>query len=215
MKKPRLRILYFNHRAAGAGLRLGEGSPGDFVAGTLRVPKLRHSESAGYEDRASPQAAFTLLEMVLALSLFLGAVTVLAQIVWNGQRAATQARLRTEAAFRCESKLAEILSGAEMFQPQQNISFADDPRWTWSSLIAAGQYPELLHLKVIVQHRGGNPAANAEFSLERWMRDPAVLQSAAAAQSQSKVTTQTSSTTAPTPTSGSSSSTSSTGGTKK
>lgn len=150
--------------------------------------------------RAGSRPGFTLLEMVLALSLFLGAVTVLAQIVWNGQRAATQSRLRTEAAFRCESKLAEILAGAEQFQPQQNVSFPDNSQWTWSSLIAPGQYPELLHVKVMVHHRGGNPAANAEFSLERWTRDPAVLQAAAATQSQSKVTTQTSSSSAPTPT---------------
>ena len=134
-------------------------------------------------------AAFTLLEMVLALSLFLGAVVVLAQIVWNGQRAAIQSRLRTEAAFRCESKIAELLSGAERFQSHQQVSFPDDPRWTWTSLIAPGKYPELLHLKVTVHHRGNNPAANADYSLDRLTRDPAVMQSAAANKSKSKVTT--------------------------
>jgi type II secretory pathway pseudopilin PulG len=194
MRKMIPRILHFDHRVAGAGLRLCEGSPGDH-AKTGASPKAAPAPAT-----QSSQAAFTLLEMVLALSLFLGAVTVLAQIVWNGQRAATQSRLKTEAAFRCESKLAEILAGAEPFQAQQNVSFTDDPQWTWSSLIAPGQYPELLHLKVIVHHRGVSPAANAEFSLERWTRDPAMLQAAAATQSQSKVTTQTSSTSAPKPT---------------
>lgn len=136
---------------------------------------------------AKRQAAFTLLEMVLALALFLGAITVLAQVAWNGQKAAIQSRLRTEAAFRCESKLSEILSGMELFQSQQGISFPDEPNWTWSAMIAAGQYPDLMHVKVTVSHRGKNPATNAEFSLERWTRDPALFAAAAANQSATSV----------------------------
>src|SRR5690242_19253853 len=67
---------------AGAGLRLGEGSPGDFVAGTLRVPKLPHSESAGYEEWASPKAApapatrVTLKRLLTIFVLFLGATNL-------------------------------------------------------------------------------------------------------------------------------------------
>jgi hypothetical protein len=117
--------------------------------------------------------------MVLAMSLFLGAITVLAQIVWNGQRAALAGRLRTEAAFRCESKLSEILAGAEPFQPQQNVAFPDDPQWVWSADISPGNYPELMQLRVIVQHNSENPAANAEFALERWTRDPSLFLEAA------------------------------------
>ncbi len=128
----------------------------------------------------------TLLEMVLALSLFLSAFTVLVQIVWNGQRAAIQARLRTEAAFRCETKLSEILSGAEPFQSQAGMAFPDDAGWMWSSVIMPGQYPELMHVTVTVERHSTNPLANASFKLDRWVRDPtsfveAALQQANAA----------------------------------
>lgn len=133
------------------------------------------------------QAAFTLLEMVLALALFLGAITVLAQVAWNGQRAAIQSRLRTVAVFRCESKLSELLSGTEPFQTQQGVPFPDDPNWTWSAVIAPGQFPELMNVKIIVHHRGRSPAGNAEFSLQRWTRDPALFAAAAANQSATKV----------------------------
>jgi hypothetical protein len=112
--------------------------------------------------------------MVLALSLFLGAIAVLAQIVWNGQRAALAARLRTEAAFRCEAQLGEILAGALPFQPQQNVAFPDDPQWTWSAEIGPGNLPELMQVKVTVHHESKNPAAIADFSLERWTRDPSL-----------------------------------------
>jgi len=131
--------------------------------------------------------------MVLALSLFLGAITVLAQIVWNGQRAAIQARLRTEGAFRCETKLSEILAGAEPFQSQQGISFPDDPQWTWTAIIGPGSYPELMHLQVSVQHHSQNPLAITEFRLERWTRDPSLYLEAAMQQATSAASGSTSS----------------------
>ena len=131
--------------------------------------------------------AITLLEMVLALALFLGAISVLAQIAWNGQRAAIQARLQTEAVFRCESKLAEVLSGAVPFQSQSGVAFPDDSHWTWSAQIAPGNFPELLHVKVLVHHQSLNATANLEYVLERWVRDPTLFLSAAEAQSASQV----------------------------
>jgi Tfp pilus assembly protein PilE len=142
-----------------------------------------------------PRHGLTLLEMVLALALFMGAITVLAQVAWNGQRAAIQARLRTEAAFRCETKLAEILAGVERFQSQPGISFPDDPQWTWSAQIAPGQLPELLHVKVIVHHQSPSPAAQTEFVLERWTRDPTLFLQAAAQTASSLKSSATSSTT--------------------
>lgn len=156
--------------------------------------------------RFAERAGLSLLEMILALALFLGAISVVAQLAWNGQRAAIQARLRTEAVFRCETKLAELLSGAERFQTVRGVAFSDDPKWTWSAQIASGQFPELLHLQVTVHHRGNNPAANAEFSLERWTRDPTLFVNAAQSQLQSKTTSAPTSSTSTTGTTGKSTS---------
>jgi general secretion pathway protein I len=144
---------------------------------------------SSFVGRSVRRSGLTLLEIVLATALFLGAISVMAQIVWSGQRAAVQARLRTEAVFRCETKLAELLAGAERFQSVQNVPFPDDSQWTWSAQIASGQFPELLMIVVTVRHRGKNPATNAEFSLERWARDPLLFLEAAQKQNQSKVTT--------------------------
>jgi general secretion pathway protein I len=145
--------------------------------------------------RHTVRSGLTLLEMVLALALFVGAITVLAQVAWNGQRAAVQAKLRTEAAFRCETVMAEVLAGAVPFQSQQGIPFSDDPKWSWGVQIAPGKYPELLHVTVDVEHRSATRTANAGFSLQRWTRDPTLFLAAAAAQSASS--TKSSTTTAP------------------
>ena len=134
-----------------------------------------------------------------------GAVAAIAQLAWNGQRAAIQSRLHTEAVFRCETKLAEILSGVERFQSVQNVSFPGEPQWTWSAQVLSGQLPELLHVAVRVEHSGKSPVTNVGFTLERWMRDPMLFIEAAAAQAESTTTTQTSSSSSSSSSSGSSS----------
>ena len=129
--------------------------------------------------RASRRAGFTLLEIILALTIFFGAMTVLSQLAWSGSRAAVQARLKTQAIVRCEAKLAEVLAGVETLQPKTKISFPDNPQWSYSVSIAESQYPDLLQLQVTVAHTGNSSLANVEFSLWRWMRDPSLFLDAA------------------------------------
>lgn len=121
----------------------------------------------------------TLLEVVLALAIFFGAMAALAQLTWNGTRAALQARFKAQAVIRCETKLAELVSGVEPLQSQSNIPFPDDSAWTWSAMISPGSFPELVLIDVRVQRSASNSLGNTEFSISRWMRDPAVLTEAA------------------------------------
>ncbi len=132
----------------------------------------------------------TLLEIILALTIFFGALTALSQLAWNGSRAAVQARLKTQAIVRCEAKLAEVLAGAEPLQPKTKVPFTDNPQWTYSINIAESQYPELLQVEVTAAHSGNNSLANVEFTLRRWMRDPSLFMDAAV---QKKSETETSS----------------------
>src|SRR5512134_2043342 len=62
---------------------------------------------------AANRRGLTLIEVLLSLGLFLGAVTVLSQLWWNGVRASVQSQLRTQAILRCESKMNEVVAGAE------------------------------------------------------------------------------------------------------
>ena len=141
----------------------------------LGLPARQSTSNA----RASCHAGFTLLEVILALTIFFGALTVLSQLAWNGSRAAVQARLKTQAIVRCEAKLAEVLAGAEALQPKTRVPFPDDSQWTYSVSIAESQFPDLLQLQVTVAHTGNSSLASAEFSLWRWMRDPSLFMDAA------------------------------------
>jgi len=136
--------------------------------------------------RPARRSALTLLEILLALAIFFGAMAVLTQLAWNGSRAAIQARLKTQAIIRCEAKLAEVLSGIEPLQPKSRVPFPDNSAWTYSLTISETTYPDLLQLDVMVSHEGNNRLANVEFNLRRWMRDPSLFQDAALQKKQSE-----------------------------
>lgn len=117
----------------------------------------------------------TLLEVVLAIAIFFGAVAALSQLMWSGTRAAVQARLKSQAILRCETKLNELVSGVEPLQAGSGQLFPDDPAWAWAANIQPSTFPELLQVEVVVQHTGSNGLGNVEFRLKRWMRDPVAL----------------------------------------
>jgi len=135
-------------------------------------------------DPARRRAAFTLLEVVLALALFAGALAALSQLTWNASRAAVQGRLKTQAVILCETKLNEIIAGIEPLSDQQDVAYEDDPNWTWSLAIGQTDFPELLLLEVTVTHTGGNSLGNVSQTLRRWFRDPQVFIDAALQQAE-------------------------------
>ncbi len=131
------------------------------------------------QARSSDRDGLTLLEIVLSLAIFFGALAILSQLSWNGARAGIQARLKTQAIIRCEAKLAEVLAGAETLSPKSRVPFPDNAAWNYSVTIAETQFPDLLQIDVTVSHSGGTKLANSDFTLRRWMRDPSLFMNAA------------------------------------
>lgn len=118
----------------------------------------------------------SLFEVVLSLAIFLGAFLALSQLSQTGMTAAVQARLKTKAVLRCETKLAELTSAVEPLADATDQPFGDDPNWTWSVLIAPGPHADLLLLTVSVRYDGGSESSAASFSMSRLMRDPVVFE---------------------------------------
>lgn len=127
----------------------------------------------------SGRDGLTLLEILLSVAIFFGALAVLSQLAWNGTRSAVQARLKTQAIIRCEAKLAEVIAGIEPMQPKSNVPFPDNAHWSWSLVVSETTFPELLQLDVTVSHTGNSRLANVSFTLRRWTRDPSSFLDAA------------------------------------
>jgi hypothetical protein len=146
------------------------------------APRERGESTSQHGRADSSRAGISLFEVVLALSIFLGAVVALSQLTNNGMRTAISARLQTQAVLRCESKLAEVTAGVEPLEDVTDQPLEDDENWMWSLASAAGPHGDVLNVAVSVRYDGGNQRSSASYTLTRLLRDPAVFEEAAVAE---------------------------------
>lgn len=121
------------------------------------------------------QRGLTLFELLLALAIFLTALAALSQLIASGTRAAAQSRLQTEAIFRCESKLGELVAGAIPIESSSKASFDDDKSWSWTLDVEDTDLSGLQFVEVRVSHTGKSALGNTSFSLRHYVRDPRLL----------------------------------------
>lgn len=126
------------------------------------------------DDRVDSRRGLTLLEVLLSLGLFLGALAALSQLWYGGVRASVQARLATQAILRCESKLNEVVAGAVALQTTSDTPFEDDTSWTWSLQVEAGPHADTLLVTVKTSHPGQGGLSSSDHQLRRVIRDPQV-----------------------------------------
>ena len=141
-------------------------------------------------DRNPVEAAvrngLSLLEVIISVAIFLGAMTAIMEGLSVGQRSELAARLQSEAVLRSEAKMGEILCGAEEPNSSEGNSFEDDEtgNWEWSVNVTEGGAPGLLQVTVVVEHKPGGDEPNAGFTLVRLMRDPQLFLDAALLESE-------------------------------
>ncbi len=127
------------------------------------------------EGKLAARQGLTLLEVLLSLGLFLGALAALSQLWYGGVRASVQARLTTQAILRCESKLNEVVAGAVSLQSTTDTPFEDDATWTWSLQVLPSEvHANVLLLIVNVSHPGQGGLSASSYQLSRLLRDPQV-----------------------------------------
>ena len=126
------------------------------------------------ERKPASRPGLTLLEVLLSLGLFLGALAALSQLWYGGVRASVQARLSTQAILRCESKLNEVVAGAVPLLSTTDTPFEDDSTWTWSLQVEPDSHANVLLLIVNVSHPGQGGLSASGYQLSRLLRDPQV-----------------------------------------
>lgn len=137
--------------------------------------RSRRLNVSGQRRCTSARCGLTLLEVLLSLGLFLGALAALSQLWYGGVRASVQARLGTQAILRCESKLNEVVAGAVPLLDTSNTPFDDDSTWTWSLKVSRSEdHANVLLLIVNVSHPGQGGLSASSHQLSRLIRDPQV-----------------------------------------
>lgn len=123
-----------------------------------------------------PRYGMTLLEVVIALALFLAAMSAIAEILRMGSDSSVKAQLQAEAALLGESKLNEVVAGIVPLTSVQSQAFESSPKWTWTLTVEDDTTLPLKHLVLTVQHLDSENKPNHEVKFARWVRDPLVFQ---------------------------------------
>jgi general secretion pathway protein I len=128
----------------------------------------------------SPCRAFSLFEVILALTILTGAIAVLGELSRQGMEATRMARAATYAQLLCESKLNEIVAGIELPESVQGAPCEDvmDPTqtypWVYSVEVASTEEQGLIAVTVTVRQDMPEQLRPVACTLVRWMLDPNV-----------------------------------------
>ncbi len=159
----------------------------------LQAGNARRLRSAGEAPALRPplhpprnRAAFSLLEVILAVAILTGAIAVLGELGRIGFRNADRAEKLTRAQLLAESKMAEITSGMTLAEPVQGAAFElewveagdqtafDSPYSGWLYTIDAILTDEqgLMELWVTVYEDLPPQKQPVTFTLVQWWLDP-------------------------------------------
>ena len=132
-------------------------------------------------QRKKSQKGFSLLEVILALTILGFSMTVILSMMQFGLWRAADARDRTIMQILCQSKLAETLLLPELITPTDLIEFLpeetpDQRAWRYSiDVIPLEQQIGLVALTVTVARPITEPRP-LEFTITRWIQDPGTIE---------------------------------------
>ncbi|MEZ6073786.1 MAG: hypothetical protein R3C10_26785 [Pirellulales bacterium] len=119
--------------------------------------------------RAARWHGFTLLEVMLASTILLGAVIVLGELAHLGIRNAAAARDLTTAEFLCRGTMNEITSGILPADEVESAVVTSAPGWVYSVEVVPLEHAGLSSLRVTVAQDLPEEKRPITFSLFRWV----------------------------------------------
>lgn len=132
----------------------------------MRVP---HPKSR----RLGERRGFTLLEMILALAIFVGSVAVLSKLVLIGIENAEYSRWQAQAALIAENRFQELEAGVlTIDQSGDVVQDPDYPGWEWTLSAEPADLTGLYLVTIEVRNVQRNSVQDLVFRLSRlWLED--------------------------------------------
>lgn len=129
-----------------------------------------------------PQDAFSLLEVILALTILGVSLAILGELARWGLRHAGYVRDMTQAQILCESKMSQIVAGLVLPESVIDVPFAaedvvdpDDPvGWVYTVELAETDQPGLVAVAVTVSQNVPPERKPVRCTLVRWIPDPGI-----------------------------------------
>ncbi len=116
-------------------------------------------------------AGFTLIEVILALAIFVGSVAVLSRLLVVGGEFSETAEFEAQAWIIAESRWAELESGIRSLSDSGPFPIEEYPNWEWGFEATATEWPNLYRVKVFVRKMGSIPNDASTIELTRLFFD--------------------------------------------
>lgn len=130
-------------------------------------------------------AAFTLLEVVLAIGVLGVALAVLAEVSRLSLVSATGAVGESQASLVAESVFAQMLAGVTAVADASQVAWQQPDgsvAWRYSVAVDSTNRSEMLAVRVRVEEVVPEGSKPVTFTLSRWIRSPSYLDGLAAEQ---------------------------------
>ena len=117
------------------------------------------------------QTAFTLLEVILALTILAGAIAVIGEVMSIAGRNAADAQAESQAQLLASSVMNELLSGmAELVsQSRQPLEVDAAIPWVYSVTVANTSLAGLVSIEVVVEQDVEKQFRPVKYRLVRWL----------------------------------------------
>jgi Tfp pilus assembly protein PilV len=122
---------------------------------------------------SSRRAGLSLMEVLIALVIFLSSLIVIGRLIIMGGERALEVKLESYATQLCQSKLAEVSAGAIPLSGQGEMPFDEDPNWVWSLEAEEADAPGLWRINIRVTRQ--QPAQpKIECAIRQLVLDPSL-----------------------------------------
>jgi len=120
--------------------------------------------------------ALTLLEVLIAMAIFLLAMVVFGQMIIANAAVAVAVERQNTATRLCQAKLAEVVAGVTPLESQSDTPFDDEPDYSWSLDAENGDVDNLWNVTVHVVYVNGKPGdLPAECTISQMVLDPSAV----------------------------------------
>lgn len=124
--------------------------------------------------RTNRRKGMSLLEVIIAMAVFLMSITGLVFLMGVASDSALEAQMRSQAMSICQSQLAKAASGSVPLSGQAMSPSEDDDAYQMSMDVAPGSFDGLSNVTVTVTRKRGN-GTEMECSLSQMILDPKIV----------------------------------------
>ena len=124
--------------------------------------------------RTNRRKGMSLLEVIIAMAVFLMSLTGLVFLMGVASESALEAQMRSQAMSICQSQLAKAASGSVPLSGQAMSTSEDDDAYQMSMDVDSGSFNGLHNVTVTVTRKRGN-GSEMECSLSQMILDPKIV----------------------------------------